>query len=293
MSPPALISAAGTPAFLNSSSARSAAQPFTRPVGSSPPGMLQGSNQPSETSLALRQSSSTSATSGGAASRSISPRRRRLTGLSGLYVLKTSSTQRSLASARSRAISAAARAAAVPVAATSADSAPATGSRAGAPSVALSASLRLKDTTVPITCCERCIGSSLELVQRGLQRGGVGLARVGGAGDTVDGTAVGSHGLLLQLRDHVVRDLLGLRPVQVHLRHADADDLAVGRRHLDLDVAEAAGEGLVAADHGLRPGDVGFAGREAGCRGGSKASRVGAEAQGERQPGHGGDDDDR
>src|SRR5450756_1187332 len=185
MSPPALIIAAGTPAFLSSSRARSAAHPFTRPVGSSPPGMLQGSNQPSDASFTLRQSSSTSATSGGAASSSISPRRRRLTGLSGLYVLKTSSTQRSLASARSRAASAA-------------------GSGAGALSVALSASLRLKDTTVPITCCERCIGSSLELVQRGLQRGGVGLARVGGAGDTVDGTAVGSHGLLLQLRDHVV-----------------------------------------------------------------------------------------
>src|SRR5450756_2229634 len=140
MSPPALIIAAGTPAFLNSSSARSAAQPFTRPVGSTPPGRRHGSNQPSDASFTLRQSSSTSATSGGAASSSISPRRRRLTGLSGLYVLKTSSTQRSLASARSRAVSAA-------------------GSGAGAPSVALSASLRLKDTTVPITCCERCIGS--------------------------------------------------------------------------------------------------------------------------------------
>src|SRR5450830_1252514 len=84
MSPPALMIAAGTPAFLSSSSARSAAQPFTRPVGSTPPGRRHGSNQPSETSLALRQSSSTSATSGGAASSSISPRRRRLTGLSGL-----------------------------------------------------------------------------------------------------------------------------------------------------------------------------------------------------------------
>src|SRR5450756_2604348 len=50
---------------------------------------------------------------------------------------------------------------------------------------------------------ERCIGSSLELVQRGLQRGGVGLARVGGAGDTVDGTAVGSHGLLLLSLIHI------------------------------------------------------------------------------------------
>src|SRR5665647_249552 len=99
MSPPALIIAAGTPAYLSSSSARSAAQPFTRPVGSTPPGRRHGSNQPSDASFTLRQSSSTSATSGDAASSSISPRRRRLTGLSGLYVLKTSSTQRSLASA--------------------------------------------------------------------------------------------------------------------------------------------------------------------------------------------------
>src|SRR5665647_1881439 len=161
MSPPALIIAAGTPAPRNSSRARSAAQPLTRPVGSTPPGMAQGSNQPSDESRARRHNSNTCATSGGASLNSISPRRRRLTGLSGFHVLNTSSTQRSLAWALSRA---------------AADAAPAAAPSA---SVVVFFSLRLNETTVPITCCEACIGSSLELVERRLQRLRVGLTRVG------------------------------------------------------------------------------------------------------------------
>jgi len=101
MSPPALIIAAGAPAILSSSRARSTAQPLTSPVGSTPPGIAHGSNHPSEASRARRHSSSTSATSGGVSSSPISPRRSRLTGLSCFQVLNTSSTHCSLAWARS------------------------------------------------------------------------------------------------------------------------------------------------------------------------------------------------
>ncbi len=154
MSPPALIIAAGTPACLSSPSARSTAQPLTRPVGSTPPGMAQGSNQPPDASRARRQSSSTSATSGGASPSSISPRRSRLTGLSGFQVLKTSSTHRSFAAARRRA---------------SPIHTPAV-SRSSSHSVVVLASAMLNETTVPITCCcQLRIGSSRELVERGLQ----------------------------------------------------------------------------------------------------------------------------
>jgi hypothetical protein len=70
-------------------SAFCAAQPFTYPVGSTPPGIAHGSNQPRESSRAAAQRSRTSATSGGACDREISARRRQLTGLCCCHVLKT------------------------------------------------------------------------------------------------------------------------------------------------------------------------------------------------------------
>ena len=100
MSPAALTIKPRTAAPENSASAFCAAQPFTYPVGSNPPGIAQGSNQPPDSSRAAAQSSATSATSGGAWASEISPRRRRLTGLPGCQVLNTSSARCSTARAR-------------------------------------------------------------------------------------------------------------------------------------------------------------------------------------------------
>ena len=90
-SPPPLMSAPDSPARRSSSSARSMAQPLTRPVGSNPPGMAHGSNQPPEASLAARHSRNTSANSGGIWPSAASPRRNRLTGLAGSQVLNRAS----------------------------------------------------------------------------------------------------------------------------------------------------------------------------------------------------------
>ena len=91
MSPPALTKAAGAPERARQSSARSAAQPLTSPVGSNPSGMAHGSNQPADAWRASRQRSSTSTTSPGASARSSSPRRSRLMGLCGFHRLNTAS----------------------------------------------------------------------------------------------------------------------------------------------------------------------------------------------------------
>ena len=54
-SPPALPIAAGISASLSFSRACSAIQPLARPVGSTPPGNLHGSNQPLDSSRATAQ----------------------------------------------------------------------------------------------------------------------------------------------------------------------------------------------------------------------------------------------
>ena len=66
MSPAALTMAPVMAGSRSAASARCAAQPFTYPVGSTPPGRAQGSNHPPESSRAVEQRSRTSATSGGA-----------------------------------------------------------------------------------------------------------------------------------------------------------------------------------------------------------------------------------
>ena len=68
MSPAAFTSAPEIRSDASASSARCAAHPFTRPVGSTPPGMAHGSNHPWEISRAVRQSAKTSATGAGASS---------------------------------------------------------------------------------------------------------------------------------------------------------------------------------------------------------------------------------
>ena len=78
---------------VNAASARWAAQPFTRPVGSSPPGIAHGSNQPPDSSRASAHRDSTSATSAGASATVISRARRRLIALPGCQVLNTSSAR--------------------------------------------------------------------------------------------------------------------------------------------------------------------------------------------------------
>ena len=91
MSPAAFTIAPVMHGAVRAASACWAAQPFTYPVGSTPPGMAQGSNQPRDSSRAAAQRSRTPATSAGACVTWISPARRRLIGLPGCQVLKTSS----------------------------------------------------------------------------------------------------------------------------------------------------------------------------------------------------------
>ena len=85
------MSAPGTPVSRSTPSARSVAQPLTSPVGSNPPGIAHGSNQPSEARLAARHSSITWWNSGGIWLSVASPRRNRLTGLVPSQVLNTAS----------------------------------------------------------------------------------------------------------------------------------------------------------------------------------------------------------
>ncbi len=99
ISPAALTSTPQMPRPPNAARACCAAQPLTYPDGSNPPGTAQGSNQPPDRSRATAQRSSTSATSGGACALVISPRRSRLTGLSGRQVLKVSSARCKMATA--------------------------------------------------------------------------------------------------------------------------------------------------------------------------------------------------
>jgi hypothetical protein len=85
-----------TPVMHGSAKAASAcwaAHPFTRPVGSIPPGIAHGSNQPPDSSRAAAQRHSTSATSAGASDTVIFPARSRLISLSGCQVLNTSSAR--------------------------------------------------------------------------------------------------------------------------------------------------------------------------------------------------------
>ena len=99
-SPPPLMSAPGTPASRSTPSARSVAHPLTRPVGSNPPGIAQGSNQPSETCWAARHSPTTWWNSGGIWPSVASPRRYLLTGLVSSQVLKSASQRCRTAQAR-------------------------------------------------------------------------------------------------------------------------------------------------------------------------------------------------
>ena len=108
------------------SRACSAIQPLARPVGSTPPGMRQGSNQPPDSACATALRRRTSAKHGGASASSSSPRRSRLRALSRFHVLSSASASCSVAQATSRAVRAA---------------------RSSS-----SAGRRSNDTTVPITC---------------------------------------------------------------------------------------------------------------------------------------------
>jgi len=67
--------------------------------GSNPPGTAHGSNQASDRSRAVAQRPRTSATSAGSSALVISPRRSRLTGLSGRQVLKVASARCKMATA--------------------------------------------------------------------------------------------------------------------------------------------------------------------------------------------------
>ena len=99
-SPPPLHIAASHPDSARTAIACSSAHPFASPVGSTPPGIAQGSNQPSESATAPRQSVSTSVISGGAASSGRTPARTRLIGLSGIQRLRTASSSWSRLHAR-------------------------------------------------------------------------------------------------------------------------------------------------------------------------------------------------
>ena len=183
MSPPPLTMAASRPASRNTLSACSVAQPLTSPVGSKPPGMAHGSNQPCESTRACSQSSSTTAISGGAAVRLNRPERNRLMGLSGFQVLKMSSSSCSLVHA-------------APIAA-----------RASA--AGHSPASTWIETTVPMTGSAWTITAldslHAELVESRLDRVRVRLARVGGARDPVDVSALNREDLAFKCRD----DLLG------------------------------------------------------------------------------------
>ena len=91
--------APASPDRRRTSSARSTAHPLARPVGSNPPGIAHGSNQPPDARRAARHSAITSATSGDSSPTSASPRRRRLTGLCASQVLKMASARCSVAQA--------------------------------------------------------------------------------------------------------------------------------------------------------------------------------------------------
>jgi hypothetical protein len=100
MSPAAFTIAPAMHGAVNAASACWAAQPFTMPVGSIPPGIAHGSNQPPDSSRAITHRDSTSATSAGASAVVISPARSRLIALPGCQVLNTASARCRMALAR-------------------------------------------------------------------------------------------------------------------------------------------------------------------------------------------------
>lgn len=91
-SPPPLTQCDADPAAVSIAAARSIAQPFTYPDGSSAPA-YQALKYPPLTARSLSHAASTSATSGGQSSTAISPRPSRLTQLSERYVENVSSAQ--------------------------------------------------------------------------------------------------------------------------------------------------------------------------------------------------------
>jgi hypothetical protein len=113
MSPAAFTIAPVMHGSVKTASACWAAQPFTSPVGSTPPGIAHGSNQPPDSSRAAAQRHSTSATSAGASATVIFPARNRLIALSGCQVLNTSSARCSSARAPASCVRTAAISAAV------------------------------------------------------------------------------------------------------------------------------------------------------------------------------------
>jgi hypothetical protein len=100
MSPAAFTIAPAMHGAVNAASACWAAQPFTMPVGSIPPGIAHGSNQPPDSSRAITHRDSTSATSAGASAIVICPARSRLIALPGCQVLNTASARCRMALAR-------------------------------------------------------------------------------------------------------------------------------------------------------------------------------------------------
>src|ERR1017187_1117717 len=181
ISPPPFTIAAAIPATRKMVSARSTAQPLTRPVGSTPEGLAHGSNQPPDSLRASSHKTSTSVTSAGRSLSSTSPLRRRLTGLCGSHVLKVASAQCN-----------AAHAASIAGMAAPPDWPPGT---------------TANDTTVPMTgsawltiCTPGGIPGlsfrllDMQLVQRRLDGHGVRLAGVGGPAHAADaGGLAGQH----------------------------------------------------------------------------------------------------
>src|SRR6185312_955347 len=216
-SPPALTQWFAAPAASSRSEATCAAQPFTNPDGSSRP-VAYASKKPSVTPHRSAHASSTKRRSADASESSTSPRSKRHTSLSGLYVLKRPSTSRiqaktSSASSRRRA-----------------------GGRSSA---------RSRVIVVPMICSTRhspgrvsAGGTSERLLDRGPQRLLVRVAGLGGAGDGVEVGALLLHhltaGAVVHAPDVAAVDV-GLSTAGQLQRHR-VDDLVAGDHDLDLHV---------------------------------------------------------